>query len=91
MQGDLTKIGREQQCQGCVFSCVFSGNRQVKVKVKGTGSFSFLIERGQQDGKDISHNSNTAGEGAQRHNKLYKSRRSNKDDCDTGGTGSRDN
>lgn len=35
----------------------------VKVKVKGIGSFSFLIERGQQDGKDISHNSDTEGEG----------------------------
>lgn len=46
-----------------MFSCVFSGNSQVKVKVKRTGSFSFLIERGQQDGKDISHNSDKEGEG----------------------------
>lgn len=46
-----------------MFSCVFSGNSQVKVKVKRIGSFSFLIERGQQDGKDISHNSDIEGEG----------------------------
>lgn len=46
-----------------MFSCVFSGNSQVKVKVRRIGSFSFLIERGQQDGKDISHNSDTEGKG----------------------------
>lgn len=40
--------------------CVFSGNNEVKVKVKSTEGFSFLIERGQQDGKGISHNSNAA-------------------------------
>lgn len=46
-----------------MFLCVFSGNREVKVKVKGIGSFSFLIEKGQQDGNGISHNSDTGGEG----------------------------
>lgn len=46
-----------------MFSSVFRGNSQVKVKVKRIGSFSFLIERGQQDGKDISHNSDTGGKG----------------------------
>lgn len=34
-----------------------------KAKAERIGSFPFLIERGQQDGKDISHNSDTEGEG----------------------------
>lgn len=46
-----------------MFSRVFSRNSQVKVKAKRIGSFSFLIEKGQQDGKDISHNSDPEGEG----------------------------
>lgn len=48
-----------------MFSCVFSRNSRVKVKAKGTGRLSFLIEAagGQPDGKDISHNRDTKGRG----------------------------
>lgn len=63
---------------------VLSGNSQVKVKVKRIGSFSFLIERGQQDGKDISHNSETEGEGENKRSGLHKSSRLNKAGCETG-------
>lgn len=52
--------------------------------------FSFLIERGQQDGKDISHNSDTEGEGgvgSERINPSPLDKRNcfNKAGCETGG------
>lgn len=43
-----------------MFSCVFSGNTEVKAKAKRF-RVSSLIERRQQDGKDISHNSDAEG------------------------------
>lgn len=50
-----------------MFSRVFSRNSRVKVKAKGMGRLSFLIEAagrgGQPDGKDISHNRDTKGRG----------------------------
>lgn len=58
------------------FMCVFSGNSKVKVKVKGIESFPFFNERGQQDGKDISHNSDTEAKrevSALRGNKIWLS------------------
>lgn len=48
-----------------MFPGVFSRNTKVKVKAKRI-LVSSLIEGGQQDGKDISHNSDTEAGGRRR-------------------------